>query len=154
MKLTCQLSESHLQTEKQLLLKRISVEGKVHDKTMAFLTWQRGTLETSIQEWMVKYEVDTEQKAVELETLKQQRAADLDRFEELVASYESLERTVDEERIAWQAEAEEARVAANRLAAALVIQTWYKKFRLVKNQKQAASKAAKKAGGKKKKGKK
>jgi hypothetical protein len=37
-------------------------------------------------------------KSLELEQLKQQRTTDLDRFEELVGSYEILEKTVDDDK--------------------------------------------------------
>ncbi|KAJ3053675.1 hypothetical protein HK097_003652 [Rhizophlyctis rosea] len=46
----------------------------------------------SDQERMTKYEEDTENRAIELEVLKQRRCRIWDRFEELVQAYEGLER--------------------------------------------------------------
>ncbi|KAJ3095213.1 hypothetical protein HDU97_007141 [Phlyctochytrium planicorne] len=155
----CQARETNLSEEQTLKLKCISEEERAHEKIVDYLTRQRNTLEIQIQEWMTKYEEDTEAKANELEALKQKRTQDLDKFEELVAAYEELEKIVEEDRQNKQREAEERRVNYERQSAATSIQRWWRKIR-IKLQKQVSTKSAKKtpkkgkggkAGGKKKK---
>ncbi|KAJ3276772.1 Sorting nexin-3 [Terramyces sp. JEL0728] len=133
-KLNCSQREAQLLAEKNQLLNKIKQEGAAHNKIMEFLAVQRNNLETSIQEWMVRYEEDTEAKTQELESLKVRRTQDLDKFEELVSSYESLEKIVDEDRKIRAQEAEEVRIHGNRLKAALQIQRWYRKQRRIRAQ--------------------
>ncbi|KAJ3196103.1 hypothetical protein HDU67_004143 [Dinochytrium kinnereticum] len=106
----CQARESALGEEEGLKMKCLSEEERAHEKIVDYLTRQRNTLEVQIQEWMTKYEEDTEAKANELDALKQKRTQDLDKFEELVAAYEELEKIVEEDRQNKQREAEERRV--------------------------------------------
>ncbi|KAJ3052198.1 hypothetical protein HK097_006722 [Rhizophlyctis rosea] len=146
----CQHKETLLDSQKQTLLLKISQEQKAHSKIAEFLTRQREGLERQIQEWMTKYEEDTENKANELEALKQRRTQDLDRFEELVQAYEGLEKIVEEDRALKLKEAEEARVARERERAATRIQRWYRKHKKrIAEAQAAASKSAKgpKKGG-------
>ncbi|KAI8915817.1 hypothetical protein EDD86DRAFT_196921 [Gorgonomyces haynaldii] len=151
-KLTCQHKESMLTAEKQLLEKKLEQENLAHDKIMSFLADQRGQLEMSIQDWMSKYEEDTESKSLELETLKQKRTQDLDKFEELVTAYENLEKVVDDDKAVRAAELEEQRMQMKRESAAIQIQRWYRKFKAIKVAEAAAkAPAAKKGKGKKKK---
>lgn len=106
-------------------MKRIELETASHDKIMDLLTRQRDALELKIQEWMSKYEDDLEAKVNELETLKQKRSQDSDKFEELVSSFEELEKVVIEERQKLEKEREEIRLEKARNKAAGVIQrTW------------------------------
>ncbi|KAL2912388.1 hypothetical protein HK105_208162 [Polyrhizophydium stewartii] len=147
-KLQCQEKESSLHRDRELLLKKIEQERLAHDKIVDFLARQRESLEKEIQEWMTKYEEDTEAKAAELEALKQKRAQDLDKFEELVAAYESLEKTVDEDKQIRAKEAEEARLLAAQDAAATKIQRWYRKRKQMRAAQNAAKAPAKQGKGK------
>ncbi|KAJ3262299.1 Sorting nexin-3 [Boothiomyces macroporosus] len=163
-KLNCSQREAQLLAEKNLLMNKIKQESAAHSKIMEFLAMQRNTLEASIQDWMVRYEEDTEAKTQELESLKVRRTQDLDKFEELVTAYESLEKTVDEDRKTRAQEAEELRIQGNKLKAALQIQRWYRKQRRIRAQLAAVKtpvkgskgkgKGKKSAGKKGKKGKK
>ncbi|KAI8853305.1 hypothetical protein BC829DRAFT_413822 [Chytridium lagenaria] len=139
----CQARETFLAEDQLLKNKCVSQEDRAHEKIVDYLTRQRNTLEIQIQEWMTKYEEDTEAKANELDALKQKRTQDLDKFEELVAAYEELEKIVEEDRQNKQREAEERRVMHERMSAAMAIQRWWRKMR-VKLQKQASTKSAKK----------
>ncbi|KAI9101302.1 hypothetical protein DFS34DRAFT_578254 [Phlyctochytrium arcticum] len=123
----CQHEETTLTEEKTILIKRIEQEERAHEKIVDFLTRQREMLERQIQDWMTKYEEDTEAKATEIETLKQRRSSDLDKFEELLAAYEELEKVVEDDRLDKQRLAEERKVHRQRNMAATRIQRWYKR---------------------------
>jgi hypothetical protein len=151
-----QLKEAALVDQHQHLVKRIETETRAHEKVMDFLTRQRDELEVSIQQWMTKYEEDTESKTDELETLKMSRTTDLDKFEELMAQYEDLQKVVEEDKSQKQKIAEELRIKKLMENAAVKIQHWWKRI-LLKRAKSATgskkgkkSKSAKKGKGKKK----
>ncbi|KAJ3304254.1 hypothetical protein HDV03_002991 [Kappamyces sp. JEL0829] len=154
-KLSCSHREAQLQQEKIALLDKIEQERLAHEKIMDFLQTQRGDLEKSIQEWMVHYEEDTEAKSMELEQLKARRTQDLDKFEELVLTFESLEKIVEDDRRLRAQEAEEKRINFKRNEAATTIQRWYRKYKAIRTELLASKAPAKKGKGKKgKKGKK
>lgn len=160
-KLNCSFKEAQLQQEKELYLKKIEQEKLAHEKIMDFLSSERDDLERSIQEWMVHYEEDSEAKSIELENLKLKRTQDLDKFEELVASYEALEKVVDEDRRIRAQEAEDLRIMKDKNLAASKLQRWYRKQKRIRAQvviliNKMAAKTPAKSGkkGKKKKGKK
>ncbi|EGF76581.1 hypothetical protein BATDEDRAFT_92540 [Batrachochytrium dendrobatidis JAM81] len=156
-RLQCQEKESELVEEKMLLRKRLNQERLAHQKIVEFLNHQRNALEKEIQEWMIRYEEDTEAKSVELEALKQKRSQDLDRFEELVVAYEALEKIVDEDKLVRAKEIEEQKRQQTYTAACVKIQRWFRKRKQLRTQQTAAkapvkqAKAAKaKSKGKKK----
>ncbi|KAJ1555753.1 hypothetical protein HK096_001761, partial [Nowakowskiella sp. JEL0078] len=124
----CHWKESLLEDEKREVLVALEEERKAHEKILAYLHSMRNTMDATIQDWMTRYETDTEAKAFELEALKVRRVADLDKFEELVASYEELEKVVEEDRLVKAREAEEARIATLRIRAASRIQRWWKRL--------------------------
>lgn len=73
------------------------METEAHNTVVDFLNWQREQLEIQIQEWMEKYERDTEQKTQDIELLKQKRASDSEHFEQLTKELEKLTKLVEEE---------------------------------------------------------
>ena len=95
----CQTKENGLVDMKSNLLKKTEIETRVHEKIIDFLDRQRQNLEISIQDWMAKYEEDTERKANELEFLRQNRTNDLDKFEELMIKYDELQKIVEDDRL-------------------------------------------------------
>ncbi|KAJ3092740.1 Sorting nexin-3 [Quaeritorhiza haematococci] len=149
----CQTREVALQKEKAVLQKKLELEERVHEKTGDFLTRQKESLEKQIQDWMMRYEEDTESKTAELDALKQRRAQDLEKFEELVAQYEELERFVEEDRQNKQREAEEQRIRKEREGAALRIQRWWRRIQIRRQELRSAKKSTRnlkgKEGGKK-----
>ncbi|KAI9355365.1 hypothetical protein DFJ73DRAFT_825307 [Zopfochytrium polystomum] len=153
----CQARELQLREEQALLNKKIEQENRAHEVIVDFLARQRRTLDSQIQDWMTKYEEDTEAKANELEALKQKRTQDLDKFEELVAAYEALEKVVEEDRQTKQREAEEKRIQQERLSACITLQRWWRRTiqkiqkANIKSAKKPGKKEGKKGGGKKKK---
>lgn len=146
----CQTKEQSLSETRALLQKKIEVETRVHEKIIEFLSRQREDMEKSIQEWMNKYEEDTEAKSNELEALKQSRTTDLDKFEELMASYEEISKVVEEDKALKLLEAEAARSKKLKDDAGARITRWWKRVLA----KRAAEKAAKAASKKSAKGKK
>ncbi|KAI8901651.1 hypothetical protein BC833DRAFT_547888 [Globomyces pollinis-pini] len=151
-RLNCSHREQQLIQEKQLLLNRLEQENLAHEKIMEYLANERQLLEKSIQDWMTCYEEDTEAKSVELENLKVKRTKDLDKFEELVSAYESLEKIVDEERRIRTQEAEDQRMIMMRESAATKIQRFYRKQKRIRAQLLASKAPIKGAKGKKGKG--
>ena len=142
-------------------MKKVEVETRVHEKTIDFLSRQREEMERSIQEWMGRYEEDTENKANELESLKQSRTTDLDKFEELMASYEELEKVVEEDRQIKLQEAENLKMEKLRNKHAGRIQRWWRAIlkkraeaQVISCSKSYPNQAAKQASKKSAKGKK
>ena len=123
-----QTKENNLIDLKNNLKKKIQVETRVHEKTIDFLSSQKEILEKSIQDWMTRYEEDTERKTNELETLRQNRTSDLDRFEELMASYEELLKIVEEDRQKKEKIAEEQKWLKKLNRAARTIQKNWRYF--------------------------
>ncbi|KAJ3016283.1 hypothetical protein HKX48_004130 [Thoreauomyces humboldtii] len=149
----CTHDETVITESRSVLVRRIEQEGKAHDKIVDFLTRQREMMERQIQEWMGKYEEDTEAKVGELEAFKQKRSSDLDRFEELLAAYEELEKVVEEDRTRKQVEADRIRGEKLEAQAATRIQRWYKRKlearkELARQAKSAKGKKGTKKGGK------
>ncbi|KAJ3175201.1 hypothetical protein HDU87_006436 [Geranomyces variabilis] len=146
----CAWDELQLAEERTTLGKRLEQERKAHEKIVDFLTRQRETMEKQIQDWMGKYEEDTEAKVGELEAFKQKRSSDLDRFEELLAAYEELEKVVEEDRQLKQVEADRVREEKLAAQAATKIQRWYKRKLEARKELAKQVKSAKgKKGGKK-----
>ncbi|KAJ3143288.1 hypothetical protein HDU90_000045 [Geranomyces variabilis] len=146
----CAWDETLLAEERATLAKRLEQERKAHDKIVDFLTRQRETMEKQIQDWMGKYEEDTEAKVGELEAFKQKRSSDLDKFEELLAAYEELEKVVEEDRQLKQVEADRVREEKLAAQAATKIQRWYKRKLEARKELAKQAKSAKgKKGGKK-----
>ncbi|KAJ3118059.1 hypothetical protein HK098_006036 [Nowakowskiella sp. JEL0407] len=142
----CLNKEQALLEEIQVWKLKLKVENDVHAKSVEFLARQRDGLEVQIQEWMERYEVDTEQKTLELEALKSKRTADLDRFEELVAAYEELEKVVEEDRLQKLKEAEELKAQQRRDQASMRLQRWWR--RILEKKKEKNVKSSKKGGKK------
>ncbi|EPZ34381.1 hypothetical protein O9G_000568 [Rozella allomycis CSF55] len=140
--------ESSLIDERQQLQKQIELEEKAHERIVEFLNQQKDDLENQIQIWMTKHEEDTEKKSMELESLKTQRAQDLEKFEQLVNTYEEYEKFVEEYKIQKKKEEEMRKVMEEQTRAALVLQRWYRK-RLQKAK--SSAKTKKKKSAKKKK---
>ncbi|TPX50264.1 hypothetical protein SeMB42_g01382 [Synchytrium endobioticum] len=144
----CVSTENRLVEERGVWIKKIELEGLAHDKIMDFLTRQREEVERQVEEWMVKYEQDTESKASAIESIKHERATNVDKFEQLVQMYEELEHAMEEEK---RKADDEKKLLMRQIQCARRIQRWWKKIL----EKKAAAKAkAKKPKGEKKKGKK
>jgi hypothetical protein len=84
--------------------------------------------------------------------LKQSRTSDLDKFEELMAQYEALEKVVEEDKSNKIKIAEEERMLKIKVNAVIKLQHWWLRILKKRAEAQAAKAASKKsAKGKKKK---
>lgn len=124
----CQTKENGFLDIKSNLQKKIEVETRVHEKTIDFLDRQRETLEFSIQDWMTKYEEDTERKSNELEALRLNRTNDLDKFEELMIKYEELQKIVEDDRLNKERLEKEQKLLTMLNSAAKTIQRNWRKY--------------------------
>ena len=124
----CQSKEQALLELKNTLIQKIDLEKRVHEKTVDFLSRQKEEMERSIQDWMTKYEEDVESKTNELESLKQTRTLDLDKFEELLAAYEEIEKVVEEDKQEKARLAEEERILKMKEKACQRLQRWWKRI--------------------------
>jgi hypothetical protein len=122
----CTFKEYRMQEERTLLTKKLEMEEHAHLTITDFLARQRDELEGHIQEWMSKYEVDIESKGAELEDLKARRTKDTDKFEQLAANYEALQKRVQDYRAEKQREKEELIVRKIRDHALVKIQRWWR----------------------------
>lgn len=146
----CTAKELCLEKDKEAVLLKIRMEERAHEKVMDFLERQRGDMESSIQSWMTKYEEDTEAKTNELESIKQRRSSDLEKFEALVRKFEELERVVEEDRAVKKSQAEEIKMGKIKNFAAIRIQTWYLRHHAIRMEQAMAANpilAAKKGKG-------
>ncbi|TPX38212.1 hypothetical protein SmJEL517_g00411 [Synchytrium microbalum] len=139
----CSTIETKLMEENQLWLRKIELEDVAHEKIMEFLTRQREDVERQVEEWMVKYEQDTEAKATAIENIKHERATNVDKFEQLVQMFEELEHAMEEER--KKAE-DEKKLMMQKSQSARRLQRWWRG----QLEKKRASAKAKKPKGKKK----
>lgn len=147
-RIQCSRKESQLEKEKDLLQQQNAIELQAHESIMEFLAYQRELLEQKIQDWMTKYEEDTEKKVQEMEALKQKRAAELEQYEELVGRHQELEKQVEEDKRQRQLAEEARKLEELRNQKATKIQRWWRK----KREKLKAGKGKKKGKGSGKKG--
>ncbi|KAI9219383.1 hypothetical protein BC828DRAFT_416523 [Blastocladiella britannica] len=146
--------ESALLLLKAELDASLEVETRAHALAADHLHRQRGMLDRAIQGWMTKHEEDTEKLAGAIETLKSTRVADVDRYEELVAKFEELERAVEAENAQRQKQVDDrksVREQERRARAARSIQRWWR-ARMLKIHPERAAAAARSASASKKGG--
>jgi hypothetical protein len=146
----CGLKEGQLVEARNEISKKIELEVKCHDRIVQFLAKQRDEMEKQIQEWMTKYEDDTEKKTNELESLKSQRAQDLEKFENLVNQYEEYEKFVEEYKLSKKREEETRILIESQTKACLVLQKFWRRYveRLRESQKSKKGKGKKGKKGK------
>ena len=138
-------------SEAEALRQRITMEQRVHAVSAEFLEKKQASMQEEVLNWMQKYETDTTSKDKELETVKLNHQRDLVKLKELEEKYrENL--AAKETREMEAVQAKEAEIRAERVGeilsrAATTIQSLWKGFK-------ARSSTARKASGKKGKGKK
>merc|ERR1712141_967266 len=91
---------------------KIEEEVQAHQKIILYLSTHQKELEKKLELWIDKYETDKEAKQKQLDTLKQTKAKDLEKLQELTKLYKEYEQIVVEDRI----EKEEARRKAEQEA--------------------------------------
>ncbi|KXS19359.1 hypothetical protein M427DRAFT_28841 [Gonapodya prolifera JEL478] len=119
----CAAKENSLQESKAELLLSIEQEQTAHQRIVDYLSYRRRLLDDDIQAWMSKYEQDMESKSQQIDALKQQRSADLDKFEELVTLYEELLQLVEDDKKTEDETNHQANGTINRAAIQIQRQT-------------------------------
>lgn len=79
----CVMSEKEMKEEIERLQVKIDEEGNAHQKIVSYLQTHQKDLEKKLEVWIDKYETDKEAKQKELDTLKQTKAKDLEKLQEL-----------------------------------------------------------------------
>lgn len=129
----CHQSETKLVEQRTAINNRTLKEHSAHEAIMEFILSQRQDLDFQIQDWMTKFEDDTEGKVQELEALRQKRSIDLDKFEEMVGMYEELERKVEEEQQNTKREMDDRNLTALKLKNVIKLQGWWRRLRVARN---------------------
>ena len=142
---------ARLGSEAEALRQRITMEQRVHAVSAEFLKKKQASMQEEVLNWMQKYETDTTSKDKELETVKLNHQRDLVKLKELEEKYRE-ELAAKETREMEAVQAKEAEIRAERdgeilSRAATTLQSLWKGFK-------ARSSTARKASGKKGKGKK
>jgi hypothetical protein len=145
----CAFQESLNTNQQQAYQFKMKLEERAHDSISDFLGWQRTELEKSIEEWMDRYEKDTEAKTNELESLKSHRMTDQDRYDELTLKFEEMEKKVEEARQNKAREVEQKRLDTQRYFAACKIQRWWRRKLTAMGGGKSSGKGKKKGKGKK-----
>eukprot|EP00727_Mastigamoeba_balamuthi_P010266 m51a1_g5862 hypothetical protein (371) ;mRNA; f:385512-387277 len=137
--------EAQMTEEIEKLKKAIEIEDK------------HGRLQTTVNEWMNKYDVDTEDLQRRLESLRATKSNDLERLYELKDRSREITETIAKKRTAAELQKEYEELQVRREQAAVVIQSAWrghvdrKHFRAMKRKLAArARKKGKSAAGKKK----
>ncbi|CAG5123707.1 unnamed protein product, partial [Candidula unifasciata] len=95
----CFLAEKKKKDQTERLQRKIDEENRAHQEIISFLHSHKSELDKKLEFWSEKYEVDKEAKQKELDTLKQTKAKDLEKLQELTKLYKEYEMIVVEDRI-------------------------------------------------------
>eukprot|EP00128_Syssomonas_multiformis_P014897 Colp12_sorted_trinity150504_noHs@34785 len=158
------LKTQQLMEKKKTLQQQLELEEKVHKDIETYLRTYQGELDGQIQFWMEKHEGDTEKKQYELESLKNNRANDLSKLQELTDKYNEIELAILEDRKQKEEARQQAELDKKRQAAATRIQAAFRGYKCrqtlkaakkpSKKGKKSGKKSGKKGGSAKKSGKK
>lgn len=153
----CVISEKDMKEEIERLQVRTDEENDAHEKITSYLQTHQKDLEKKLEFWIEKYETDKEAKQKELDTLKQTKAKDLEKLQELTKLYKEYEQIVVEDRIEKEKARRKAEQEAIELRSAIRLQSWWRGVMVRKGfgpfgkKKKGKGKKGKKGKGKKKK---
>ncbi|XP_005104711.1 dynein regulatory complex protein 9 [Aplysia californica] len=122
----CFLSEKDMKEEIERLQVKIDEEVGAHQKIVSYLQTHQKDLEKKLEFWIDKYETDKEAKQKELDTLKQTKAKDLEKLQELTKLYKEYEQIVVEDRIEKEKARRKAEQEAIELRSAIRLQAWWR----------------------------
>merc|ERR1711948_218110 len=122
----CVMSEKEMKEEIERLQVKIDEEGNAHQKIVSYLQTHQKDLEKKLEVWIDKYETDKEAKQKELDTLKQTKAKDLEKLQELTKLYKEYEQIVVEDRIEKEKARRKAEQEAIELRSAIRLQSWWR----------------------------
>ncbi|BFZ00910.1 hypothetical protein BsWGS_03949 [Bradybaena similaris] len=149
----CFLSEKKKSDESEGLQRKIDEENRAHQEIVSFLHSHKSELDKKLEFWSEKYEIDKEAKQKELDTLKQTKAKDLEKLQELTKLYKEYEMIVVEDRIEKEKARRKLDLEAIELKAAIRLQAWWRGVMVRKGFGPFGKKKKKKGKGKKGKGK-
>lgn len=141
------MTKADLEAKISELKKQIEEEKRVHSELETFLKRSHAKLATQLDEWSDKFDQDNEAKQQELEKMRDKRAQDLARLQDLTETYNEYDRVVAQDRKKKLKMQEDAQRSVRELAAAIRIQAWWRGI-IVRN-KLGSNKDKKKGKGKK-----
>jgi len=148
----CEISEEKRREELDVTKRKIDSEERSHQEITNYLKKHQQILEEKVEYWMEKYDVDTEAKQLELNTLKTAKANDLERLHELLRKYAEYEKMVVHDRIEKERKRRKEEQDRLELQSAVMLQSWWRATLVVKKIGPYAKKKGKKKGGGGKKG--
>jgi len=122
----CVNAEKDMKAEIEKLQVRLDEEGNAHQKIESYLQAHQKDLEKKLEFWIDKYETDKEAKQKELDTLKQTKAKDLEKLQELTKLYKEYEQIVVEDRIEKEKARRKAEQEAIELRSSIRLQSWWR----------------------------
>lgn len=122
----CFISERDTKEEADHLRRKIDEEERANQEIISYLNKHHAELEKKLEFWIDKYETDKEAKQKELDTLKQTKAKDLEKLQELTKLYKEYEQIVVEDRIDKEKARRKADQEAIELRSAIKIQAWWR----------------------------
>ncbi|CAL1542881.1 unnamed protein product [Lymnaea stagnalis] len=122
----CFLTEKEMKDEIEKLHHKTDEENRAHKEILKYLQEHQSDLEKKLDFWIEKYETDKEAKQKELDTLKQTKAKDLEKLQELTKLYKEYEQIVVEDRIEKEKARRKAEQEAIELKASIKLQSWWR----------------------------
>ncbi|GFS27685.1 IQ domain-containing protein G [Elysia marginata] len=122
----CFISEKDMKEEIERLKRKIDEENRANQDIVSYLHNHQADLEKKLDFWIEKYERDKEAKQKELDTLKQNKAKDLEKLQELTKLYKEYEQIVVEDRIEKEKARRKAEQEAIELRSAIRLQAWWR----------------------------
>ncbi|XP_059155336.1 dynein regulatory complex protein 9-like [Physella acuta] len=122
----CNMTEKQMKDEIERLQHTLDEENRAHKEIVNFLQGHQTDLEKKLDFWIEKYETDKEAKQKELDTLKQTKAKDLEKLQELTKLYKEYEQIVVEDRIEKEKARRKTEQEAIELKSSIKLQAWWR----------------------------
>ncbi|XP_060779179.1 dynein regulatory complex protein 9 isoform X2 [Neoarius graeffei] len=119
-------NEKQLETEIELLKKKLINEEKSHQEMEVLLKKNQMRLEEQLESWMQRYDKDTEDKQLELKTLKTNKSNNLVQLEELAQKYKDTEQVIIEDRTEKEKLRKQLEKEQLQTNTAIKIQSWWR----------------------------
>ncbi|XP_064418395.1 dynein regulatory complex protein 9 [Latimeria chalumnae] len=120
------MNEGELLAEGLRLKEKIEEEFVIHTDLENFLKRMQVEIEEKLEFWMEKYDKDTESKQLELNTLKNSKANDLVRLQELAKQYREHEQVIIDDRIEKEEQRQKVEQDVAEYRAVIKLQAWWR----------------------------
>eukprot|EP00049_Salpingoeca_infusionum_P019285 m.361198 g.361198 ORF g.361198 m.361198 type:complete len:388 (+) comp19408_c0_seq1:269-1432(+) len=127
-----QIHSKELEKHIAELKDQIAEETLVHEELKAFFKRTHEKLAEKLEEWNERYDRDNEAKKAALDQLKEDRARDLAKLQELTDRYTEYTKVIQQDKKKKKKAEEEAKRAMRQLAAVIRLQAWWRGM-LVRN---------------------